>query len=129
MSVSNTDRNKNQKRTVLIMVNYPTNIQTGYLYDMDGKKFDVTVILNFPTRDEYDNPDSTDDDWNVNLVDFYFGTPDDRITERYTKQFVEKQIKLRNLLNKLYNLKIVCPDDTEIDEQIEFVKSLIVKLH
>jgi hypothetical protein len=33
------------------------------------------------------------------------------------------------LLNKLYNLKIVCPDDTEIDEQIEFVKSLIVTIH
>ena len=111
------------------MVNYPTNIQTGYLYDMDGKKFDISVILNFPTQDEYDNPNSTYDDFNVNLIDFYFGTPDDNSTELYTKLFVEKQIKLQNLLNKLYNLKIVCPDDTEIDEQIDFVNSLIVKLH
>ena len=38
------------------MVNYPTNIQTGYLYDTDGKKFDVSVILNFPTFDDYENP-------------------------------------------------------------------------
>jgi hypothetical protein len=111
------------------MVNYPTNIQTGYLFDNDGKKFDISVILNFPTNDDYNNPDSTDDDLSVNLVDFYFGKPDDRYTEQYVKQFVEKQTKLQNLLNKLSNLKTVCPDDTEIDEQIEFVKSLIVKIH
>ncbi len=111
------------------MVNYPTNIQTGYLYTTDGKKFDVSVILNFPTNDAYDDPNSDDADLSVNLIDFYFGTPDDRYTNQYVEQFVEKQIKLQNLLNKLYNLKIVCPDDTEIDEQIEFVKSLLVKLH
>lgn len=111
------------------MVNYPTNIQTGYLYDTDGKLFDISVILNFPTLDDYDNPDSTDDDLSVNLIDYYFGEPNDRNTEQYVKQFVEKQIKFEKLLNKLYNLKIVCPDDTEIDEQIEFVKSQIVKLH
>ena len=128
MSVSDTDKNKIDW-TVLLMVNYPTNIQTGYLFDMDGKKFDISVILNFPTQDEYDNPDSTYDDFNVNLIDFYFGTPDDNSTERSTKQFVEKQTKLQNLLNKLYQLKSICPDDTEINEQIDFVKSLIVKLH
>jgi hypothetical protein len=110
------------------MVNYPTNIQTGYLYTTDGKKFDISVILNFPTNESYDDPNSTDDDLSVNLIDFYFGTPDDRITERYTKQFVEKQIKLQNLLETLENLKMVLPDLT-IDDQIEFVKSLIVKFH
>ena len=111
------------------MVNYPTNIQTGYLYDTDGKKLDVSVILNFPTESEYDNCSGLDDFPCVNLVDFYFGTPNDSDTDRYVQSFVEKQTKLRNLLNKLYNLKIVCPDDTEIDEQIEFVKSLIVQIH
>ena len=107
------------------MVNYPTNIQTGYLYDMDGKKFDVSVILNFPNESDYDDLDNFPC---VNLVNFYFGTPDDRTTERYTKQFVEKQIKLQNLLETLENLKIVLPDLT-IDEQIDFVKSLIVDIH
>lgn len=109
-------------------VNTPTNIQTGYLYDENGKKFDVTVILNFPTNEALDNPDSSDDDIAVNLVDFYFGTPNDHDTDWYTKQFVEKQFKLRLLLDKLENLKIVLPD-LEIDEQIEFVKSLLVNIH
>jgi hypothetical protein len=105
------------------------NVQTGYLYSTDGKKFDVSVILNFPTYDDYENPNSTDDDLSVNLIDFYFGEPNDSDTEMYVNQFIEKQNRFQSLLNKLYNLKIVCPEDTEIDEQIEFVKSLIVKLH
>ena len=109
------------------MVKYPTNIQTGYLFDTDGKKFDISVILNFPTDDEYETDNI--DDCSVNLVDFYFGTPNERDTDKYTKYFVEKQSKLHNLLTKLNSLKTVCSDDTEIDEQIEFVKSLIVKIH
>lgn len=111
------------------MVNYPTNIQTGYLFTTDGKKFDVSVILNFPTKDEYENCTGPDDFPSVNLIDFYFGTPNDHDTETYVKRFVDRQSKFETLLNKLYNLKIVCPDDSEIDEQIEFVKSQIVKLH
>lgn len=105
------------------------NIQTGYLFDENGKKFDVSVILNFPTYDDYENCTGTDNFPSVNLIDFYFGEPNDSDTESFVKQFIEKQNRLQSLLNKLYNLKIVCPDDTEIDEQIEFVKSLIVKLH
>jgi hypothetical protein len=104
------------------------NIQTGYLYTTDNRKFDVSVILNFPTEADYKNCD-LDDFPSVNLIDFYFGEPNDNDTETYLKQFIEKQNKLKKLLNKLYNLKIVCPDDTEIDEQIEFVKSQIVELH
>ena len=104
------------------------NIQTGYLYSTDGKKFDVSVILNFPTEAEYENC-SLDDFPCVNLIDFYFGEPTDRDTETYVNQFIEKQQKFEKLLTKLYNLKALCPDDTEIDEQIEFVKSLIVKIH
>ena len=101
------------------------NIQTGYLYSTDGKKFDVSVILNFPTNDDYNSDDFPE----TNLVNFYFGTPNDQDTEYFTKQFIEKQNKLQKLLTKLYDLKSICPDDTEINEQIEFVKSLIVKLH
>ena len=111
------------------MLNKPTNIQTGYLYTTDGKKFDVSVILNFPTEAEYETCSGLDDFPCVNLVDFYFGEPNDRDTETFVKQFVEKQNKLHSLLNKLYNLKALCPDDTEINEQIDFVKSLIVKIH
>jgi hypothetical protein len=116
------------KRTVqtMLTINKPTNIQTGYLYTTDGKKFDVSVILNFPNEADYEN---LDDFPSTNLVDFYFGEPNDRDTDRYVNKFVDRQTKLHLLLNKLYNLKIVCPDDTEIDEQIEFVKSLIVTIH
>ena len=105
------------------------NIQTGYLYTTDNKKFDVSVILNFPTETEYENCTGLDDFPSVNLIDFYFGTPNDRDTETFVKQFIEKQQKFEKLLNKLYNLKAANPDDTEIDEQIEFVKSQTVKLH
>ena len=105
------------------------NIQTGYLYSTDGKKFDVSVILNFPTYDDYENCTGIDNFPSVNLIDFYFGEPNDSYTDEFVEQFIEKQNKFKSLLNKLYNLKLVCPDDTEIDEQIEFVKSLIVELH
>jgi hypothetical protein len=111
------------------MVNYPSNIQTGYLFTTDGKKFDISVVLNFPTKDEYENCTGLDDFPSVNLIDFYFGTPNDSDTETFVKRFVEKQNQFKSLLNKLYNLKIVCPDDSEIDEQIEFVKTQIVTLH
>jgi hypothetical protein len=101
------------------------NIQTGYLLDNDGKKFDVSVILNFPTETDYDS----DDFPSTNLIDFYFGEPNDNDTETYVNLFIEKQNKFEKLLTKLYDLKSICPDDTEINEQIEFVKSLIVKPH
>lgn len=105
------------------------NIQTGYLYSTDGKKFDVSVILNFPTEADYENCTGLDDFPGVNLIDFYFGTPNERDTETFVVKFVEKQQKFEKLLAKLYNLKAANPDDTEIDEQIEFVKSQIVKLY
>ena len=101
------------------------NIQTGYLFDTDGKKFDISVIVNFPTDDDYDNDEFPE----TNLIDFYFGTPDDKTSEYYLKQFIEKQNKLQKLLTKLYELKSKLPDDTEINEQIEFVKSQIKQLH
>ena len=105
------------------------NIQTGYLYDTDGKKFDISVILNFPTQADYDNVTCLDDFPSVNLIDFYFGEPETAVTESYVKQFVEKQNKLFNLYNKLIALHNIDPDDTELFEQIEFVRSLIVQLH
>ena len=101
------------------------NIQTGYLFDNDGKKFDISVILNFPTDESYENDEFPE----THLIDFYFGTPNDRDTEYYLKQFIEKQNKLNKLLTKLYDLKSKNPDDTEINEQIEFVKSQIKQLH
>ena len=101
------------------------NIQTGYLFDTDGKKFDVSVILNFPTDESYESDEFPE----THLIDFYFGTPNDTDTEYYVNQFIEKQNKLKKLLSKLYDLKSKNPDDTEINEQIEFVKSQIVELH
>ena len=100
-----------------------TNIQTGRLFDRDGKNFDITVILNWPTNDDYDN---ATDIIGPNLVDFYFGDENENDTDYYVRQFVEKQNNFRNLLEKLYRLKADCPDDTELDEQIEFVKNQIV---
>jgi hypothetical protein len=109
-------------------INKPTNIQTGYLYTTDGQKFDISVILNFPNETDYENC-GLDDFPSVNLVDFYFGEPNDQDTDTYVKQFVDRQSKFQSLLNKLYSLKTLCPDDTEINEQIEFVKSLMVTIH
>ena len=104
------------------------NIQTGYLYDTDGKKFDISVILNFPTEADYDNCTGLDSFPSVNLIDFYFGEPNDRDTAYYVEQFIEKQAKLRKLVSKLIDLS-TDENETELAEQIEFVKSLIVQLH
>ena len=108
------------------MVNYPTNIQTGYLHTTDGKIFDISVILNFPNESDYDN---LDDFPSVNLIDFYFGEPNDHDTETYVKQFVEKQKQFISLYQKLLELLTVNPDDPDLRNHIDFVKSLIVKLH
>ncbi len=105
------------------------NIQTGYLYTTDNKKFDVSVILNFPTKADYENTATPADFPSVNLVDFYFGEPNDRDTETYLKQFIEKQNKFRKLVDKLLNLIAANPDDDELREQYKFVKSQIVELH
>lgn len=105
------------------------NIQTGYLFDENNKKLDISVILNFPTAAAYVKSTSLDDFPSVNLIDFYFGEPNNLDTETYLKRFIEKQNKLQSLLQKLYSLKTVCPNDTEIDEHIEFVKSQLVELY
>ena len=105
------------------------NIQTGYLYDTNGKKFDISVILNFPTQADYDSCPSIDNFPSVNLIDFYFGEPNDRDTETYLNDFIEKQIKLQKLLTKLLALHSLDPDDTELLEQIDFVSHQLVQLH
>lgn len=101
------------------------NIQTGYLYTADGKTFDISVIVNFPNDDDYES----DDFPSVNLIDFYFGTPNDSITYDFVNKFIEKQNKLDKLLVKLYELESKNPDDTELTEHIKFVQSQIVELH
>lgn len=105
------------------------NIQTGRLFDKNGAEFDVNVILNFPTQADYDNCTNIRNFPSVNLVDIYFGEQNDSDTEYYVKQFVEKQNKFFNLYNKLIALHNIDPDDTELIEQIEFVRTLIVELH
>lgn len=105
------------------------NIQTGYLFTTDNKKFDVSVILNFPTEADYEKATSLDDFPSVNLIDFYFGEPNESDTATYLNSFIDRQNKFKSLLQKLYSLKALCPDDTEINEQIEFIKSQIVELH
>ncbi len=102
------------------------NFDTGYLYDTNGRKYDISVVFNFPTENDWN---STDELLGPNLIDFYYGEPNSRDSEAYFDKFVEKQNKLKSLLDKLYSLKSICPDDTEIDEQIEFVKSQIVELY
>jgi hypothetical protein len=105
------------------------NIQTGRLIDENGKHFDITVILNFPTKADYDRHTGLNDFPAVNLIDFYFGDTNDGDTKYYVEQFVEKQTKLRSLHTKLASLSALCPNDTELTEQIDFVKSLIVTMH
>ena len=107
----------------------PTNIQTGRLYDEDGKNYDITVILNFPTQAELDNPDSTDEEVTVNMVDFYFGDTNDNDTNWYVDQFVQKQTGFQKLHSKLLELLAANPDDADLRSQIDFVKSQIVKIH
>lgn len=104
------------------------NIQTGRLFDHDGKTFDITVILNFPTKADYEAATCLDDMPSVNLIDFYFGDTNDRDTEHYVEQFVEKQAKLRKLISKLIDLS-TADNESELAEHIDFVKSLIVTMH
>lgn len=102
------------------------SIQTGRLFDAHGANFDITVILNWPTYDDYENATGI---IGPNLVDFYFGDTNDSDTDYYVKQFVEKQNNFKKLLDKLYNLKALTPDDVELDEQIEFIKNQIVHIY
>lgn len=105
------------------------NFQVGRLFDENDKSYDIAVILNWPTEADYESAKMLDDFPCPKLIDFYFGDTNERDTEMYIDLFIEKQDKTKKLLQKLYALKALTPDDTEIDEQIEFVKSLIVKLY
>ena len=104
------------------------NIQTGRLIDQDGKNFDITVILNFPTKTDYQAVTSIDNFPAVNLIDFYFGDANDGDTEHYVKQFVEKQAKLKKLIRMLLDMS-TADNEAEIAEHLEFLKSLIVQMH
>ena len=104
------------------------NIQTGRLFDENGKQFDITVILNFPTKADYQAVTSIDNFPSVNLIDFYFGDTNDSDTEAYLNAFIEKQNKLRKLISKLIDLS-ADDNESELAEHIEFIKSLIVQLH
>jgi hypothetical protein len=101
------------------------NLVNGYLYDEAGKMFDITVILNWPKEEDYEQAEKFEDCPGPKLVDFHFGEPNDEDTEFYFGLYLEKQNKFKKLLDKLYNLKAMCPEDTEIEEQIEFIKQQI----
>ena len=104
------------------------NIQTGTLIDKNGKSFGITVLLNFPTKADYQAVTSIDNFPSVNLIDFYFGDANDHDTETYLNAFIEKQAKLRKLCSKLIDLSTE-ENEAEMAEHLEFVKSLIVQLH
>lgn len=104
------------------------NIQTGRLFDENGKQFDITVILNFPTEADYAAATCLDDMPMVNLIDFYFGDMNDGDTEHYVKQFIEKQKKLKKLVRLLLDMS-TDDNEAEIAEHLEFLKSLIVQMH
>ena len=104
------------------------NIQTGRLFDEDGKQFDITVILNFPTEADHAAATCLDDMPMVNLIDFYFGDTNDNDTEWYLNQFIEKQKKLKKLVRLLLDMS-TDDNEAEIAEHLEFLKSLIVQMH
>ena len=104
------------------------NIQTGNLFDEDGKPFDITVILNYPTEADYDKATYLDDMPLVNLIGFYFGNMNDSDTEWYLEQFIEKQAKLQKLICKLIDLS-TAENEAELAEHIDFIKSQIVTLY
>lgn len=104
------------------------NIQTGRLFDENGKQFDITVILNFPTQADWNASTCLDDVPMVNLIDFYFGDTNDGDTEHYVEQFIEKQKKLKKLVRLLLDMS-TDDNEAEIAEHLEFLKSLIVQMH
>lgn len=101
------------------------NIQTGYLFDESGKKFDISVIINFPTSNDYERSE-TDLNYfpTTNLIDFYFGIPNKTDTNIFVDHFIKKQNKIQQIINKLQSL-----NNPELDDSITFLKSLLVELH
>ena len=99
-----------------------TEYQLGKLVGAEGSDYDITIITNWP--DNFD-----DEDVSVRLIDFYFGDQDDHSTKYYVEQYIERQTKFKHLLQKLIELKATNPDGTELDEQIEFVRTQIVRLY
>lgn len=98
-----------------------TTYQLGKLIDTAGADYDLTVIMNWP--------DTFDEDDCVKIVDFYFGEPYDEFNKQYVEQFIERQNNFKMLEQKLIDLKAAVPDDTDIDEYIDFVRSQVVKLY
>ena len=79
-----------------------TNYQLGRLVTSDGKKYDIAVILNWPTNDDYEK---ATDIIGPNLVDFYFCDYDDQVTAQYVESYINKQKQFNKLVQKLTELK------------------------
>lgn len=89
---------------------------------------DMTIIMNWPDDSAYDNCKSEDFPCPT-LINFYFGDPDERYTEDYIKDFIDRQSKIKSTISLLEQLKGLQPDNKEIDDSIECLKSLVVKLY
>ena len=108
-----------------------TTYDYGKLHTVDGKNFDITVILNTNPNDFLD--DDTDDDSPLRIIDFYYGDPDNRYTKKSVEQFIEKQNKLKQTYEFLKNVKQLYTDcdldSSVVDEHLEIIKTLIVPLY
>lgn len=101
------------------------NVETGRLYDSDGKQFDITVIFNWPKEEDYAKETTFEDCPCPKLIDYYFGDTKEEDTDFCVGLYIERQDKFKKLLDKLNNLKTLCPEDTDLDDYINFIKDQI----
>ena len=101
-----------------------TTYQIGHLFDDAGKSFDITVITNWPKVIDFDNDDCT-----VKIIDFYFGDYNKSYTNEYIDQFIEKQTQIKKSIGYLEKLKALDPTDSELDNTINNLKAMLVKLY
>lgn len=53
--------------------------QIGTINGLDGKTFDITVYLQFPTKEQYDN----DEDCSVRIAGWHFGDYDPETADQF----------------------------------------------
>ena len=100
-----------------------TTYQIGYLFDSEGKSFDITVITNWTKTFDPD-----DERW-TNLIDFYFGDYSESITDSYIDQFIEQQEQITKAIAYLERLKLIDPTVTDINTTIKSLRSMLIELH
>ena len=81
------------------------NYKVGRLFSEDGKNFDIAVVMNWPTEEDYEKAEASELP-GPSIAGFYFGDTDKDYTFDCINQFIDIQDKFNCLKHPILVEKI-----------------------